>query len=217
MCIDSKALNKITIRYKFPLPHIDDLLDCLSSANCFSKIYLKSDYHKIRIREGDEWKTTFKNNEGLYEWLVMPFGLSNAHNTFMRLMNGVLKEFIGKFVIIYLDDILLYNQSKNEHLRHFMYVLEKLQQEKLFINLKKCSFLKTKLVHLGFFISKDGLKTYPENVRAIVDWPSPKNIFEVRSLHGLASFYGKFIKNFCKMSAPIVETIKKEKQPFWWT
>ena len=142
MSIDSTAINKIIIRYIFPLPWMDDIMDYLSGAAYFSKIHLKSGYHQIRIREGDEWKTTFKTNEGLYEWMVMPFRLSNVPSTFMRLMNEMLKEYIGKFVIVYLDDILIFSRTREEHLRHVRKVLEKLQQNKLLINLKSVLFCK---------------------------------------------------------------------------
>jgi hypothetical protein len=217
MCTDSRAINKITIRYRFPLPRMDDMMDCLSGAAYFTKIDLKSGYHQIRIREGDEWKTTFKTNEGLYEWLVMPFGLSNAPSTFMRLMNEMLKEFIGKFVIVYLDDILIFSRTKGEHLQHVRRVLEKLQQNKLLINLKKCTFLQKELVYLGFVVAENELKMDPEKIAAIINWPSPKSLFEVRSFHGLASFYRKFIRNFSEICAPMLDTIKKASQPFCWT
>ena len=135
----------------------------------------------------------------------------------MRLMNEVLKEFIGKFVIVYLDDILIYSQSKEEHIRHLKYVLQKLHKEKLLVNMKKCTFMKKELVYLGFVVSDEGLKMDLEKVKAITDWPTPRNVFEVRSFHGLASFYRKFIRNFSKINAPIIDTIKKDKHPFRWT
>jgi hypothetical protein len=143
MSTNSRDINKITIRYRFPLPRMDDLMDWLSRGNVFSKIYLKSGYDHIRMREGDEWNTTFKTNEGMYEWIVMPFGLMNETSTFVRLMNEVLKDLIGKFVILYLDDILIFSKTEEENLRHLTLVMRRLQQEKLLINMKKSSFMKT--------------------------------------------------------------------------
>ncbi|KAI0507969.1 hypothetical protein KFK09_014099 [Dendrobium nobile] len=215
MCVDSRAINKITIKYRFPMPRLDDLLDMLSGAKIFSKIDLRSGYHQIRIRPGDEWKIAFKTKEGLYEWLVMPFGLSNAPSTFMRTMNHVLRPFIGKFVVVYFDDILIYSIHPFEHLLHVKKILQTLREQKLYINLKKCTFMTSSLTFLGYIVSAEGIKVDPVKIEAIKSWPVPKNISEVRGFHGLASFYRRFIKNFSSVIAPITDCLKKG--IFRWT
>ena len=190
------------------MPRMDDIMDCLSEAEYFTKIDLKSLYHQIHIREGDEWKTAFKKKEGLYEWLVIPFGLTNALSTFMQVMNEVLKEFRGKFFIVYLDNILIFSKKLEDHMMHIHKVFEKLREEKFLINLKKCSFVKKELVYLGFVVLVEGLKMDPEKVNAILEWPTPRSVIEVRSFHGLASFYRKFIKGFSGICGPLIETME---------
>ncbi|XP_023633718.1 uncharacterized protein LOC111829263 [Capsella rubella] len=215
MCVDSRAINKITTRYRFPIPRLDDLLDQIGKSTIFSKIDLKSGYHQIRKRPGDEWKTAFKTREGLFEWLVMPFGLSNAPSTFMRVMNQALRPFIGKFVVVYFDDILIFSTSEDAHLEHLRAVLQVLRREQLYAGKQKCEFGATEVLFLGYVISDKGLAVDQAKVEAVRSWPVPRTVTKVRSFHGLASFYRRFVHHFSSIMAPITNCMKDG--TFTWT
>jgi hypothetical protein len=191
------------------------MLDELCGSTIFSKIDLRSGYHQIRMREGDEWKISFKTKFGLYEWLVMPFGLTNAPSTFMRLMNHVLRSFIGKFVVVYFDDILIYSKTLEEHDKHIKCVLTVLRKEKLYANVEKCSFCTEKVVFLGFVVSGQGVEVDEEKIKPIHEWLPPQNVSQVRSFLGLAGFYRRFVKDSSTIAAPMNELTKKE-TPFKW-
>src|SRR6516165_4706557 len=210
MCTDCRGVNKITVKYRYPIPRLDDMVDELHGSTVFTKIDLKSGYHQVRMKEGDEWKTAFKTKHGLYEWLVMPFGLTNAPSTFMRLMNHILRVYIGKFVVVYFDDILIYSKSFDEHLMHVSLVLEVLRNEQLYANIKKCSFCLDRVIFLGFVVSARGVEVDESKVKAIQEWPIPTSVSDVRSFHGLASFYRRFVKDFSTIAAPLTEVVKKE-------
>ncbi|KAI0495130.1 hypothetical protein KFK09_025277 [Dendrobium nobile] len=210
MCVDSRAVNKITVKFRFPMPRIEEMLEKLAGSKIFSKLDLRSGYHQIRIRPGDEWKTAFKTREGLYEWRVMPFGLCNAPATFMRLMNEVLKPFLNKICVAYFDDVLVFSSSLEEHVHHLELILEAFRKHKLFLNLTKCEFATDTVFFLGFKISTAGVCADPRKVEAIVGWPTPKSFTDIRSFHGLANFYRKFIKGFSVIMAPVTDILKQK-------
>ncbi|KAL5570666.1 hypothetical protein UlMin_027241 [Ulmus minor] len=190
MCIDYRELNKVTVKNRYPLPRIDDLFDQLKGATIFSKIDLRSGYHQLKIKEEDVPKSAFRTRYGHYEFLVMPFGLTNAPAAFMDLMNRVFKEFLDKFVIVFIDDILIYSKTKEEHEEHLRITLRTLEEHKLYAKFSKCEFWLDKVHFLGHVVSKDGVSVDPAKIEAVSKWPAPTNVTEIRSFLGLADIKG---------------------------
>lgn len=203
MCVDYRALNKATVKNRYALPRIDDLLDRMYKAKVFSKIDLLWGYHQVRVAPEDIPKTAFRTRYGHYEFTVLPFGLCNAPATFQRLMNDVLMPYLDDFCIVYLDDIAIYSASPEEHLVHLEKVLTKLREHKLVAKLSKCEFGVDSMEFLGHVVSGDGISMQEDKVKAIQEWPTPKNATEVLQFKGLAGFYRRFVKNFSKMAAPL--------------
>jgi hypothetical protein len=216
LCIDDRQLNKATIKNQYPLPRIDDLFDQMKGATVFSKIDLRSGYHQLRIKEDDIPKTAFKTRFGHYEFTVLPFGLTNAPGVFMSLMNGVFHEYLDKFVQVFIDDILIYSRTMEEHDEHLRLVLQCLREHNLYGKLSKCSFYQSRIHYLGHVISGEGIAVDPAKVEAIMEWPAPTNVTEVRSFMGLAGYYRRFVEGFSKIANPITELQKKNKK-FVWT
>ncbi|KAJ9513536.1 hypothetical protein QJQ45_006147 [Haematococcus lacustris] len=215
LCVDYRALNQLTIKNRYPLPRIDDLLDQLAGARVFSKIDLKSGYHQIRVAEADIHKTTFRTRYGHYEYTVMPFGLCNAPATFQRLMNDIFRPHLDQFVLVYLDDILIYSRSEAEHLEHLRTVLGLLRQHQLYANLSKCAFFLPSMDFLGHIISAAGIHPDPAKISAMVQWPVPRNLNDLRSFLGSANYYRRLIHHHAHLILPLTNLLKAE-TPWSW-
>ncbi|GJU29104.1 putative reverse transcriptase domain-containing protein [Tanacetum coccineum] len=215
MCIDYRELNKLTVKNRYPLPRIDDLFDQLQGSSVYSKIDLRSGYHQLRVREEDIPKTAFRTRYGHYEFQVMPFGLTNAPAVFMDLMNRVCKPYLDKFVIVFIDDILIYSKNKKEHEEHLKLILELLKKEELYAKFSKCEFWIPKVQFLGHVIDSEGIHVDPAKIESIKDWTSPKSPTEIRQFLGLAGYYRRFIEGFSKIAKPMTKLTQK-KVKFEW-
>ncbi|KAD3640145.1 hypothetical protein E3N88_29368 [Mikania micrantha] len=215
MCIDYRELNKLTIKNRYPLPRIDDLFDQLQGAQYFSKIDLRSGYHQLRVQDEDIPKMAFRTRYGHYEFMVMPFGLTNAPAVFMDLMNRVCKPYLDQFVIVFIDDILVYSKNKTEHEQHLRKILELLREKKLYAKFSKCEFWLREVKFLGHVVNSEGIHVDPAKIEAIKNWDTPKTPTEIRSFLGLAGYYRRFISNFSKIALPLTKLTQKS-EPFVW-
>jgi transposase InsO family protein len=213
---DYRALNNITVKNRYPLPLIDDLVHRLSGAKYFTKLDVRWGYNNIRIREGDEWKAAFRTNRGMFEPLVMFFGLCNSPATFQTMMNDILADLIDEgSVCVYLDDILIFTKTLEEHRRIVRRVLERLREHKLYLKAEKCEFLKTSIEYLGVIVSENRVEMDPVKVAGVAEWPQPKNRKEVQSFLGFVNFYRRFIADFSHHARPLFDLTKKD-TPFAW-
>jgi len=215
MCVDYRPLNEVTIKNKYPLPRIDILFDQLLRARYFSKIDLRLGYHQIKIRKEDIQKTAFSTRYGLYEFTVMSFGLTNAPAYFMYLMNSIFIEELDVFVIIFIDDILIYSKTQKDHARHIYVVLQKLREHRLYAKLINYEFWLEEVSFLGHILSKDGISMDPSKAQDVLVWKQSRNVHEIRSFLGLAGYYRWFIENFSKIAKPMTKLLKNRVKFEW--
>ena len=216
LVVNYKGLDKITEKFRYPLPLIPSLIDQLHSAKIFTKIDLRSAYNLLRIREGDEWKTAFRTKYGLFEYLVMPFGLANAPAYFQCFVNEIFADMLDKFVIIYLDDFLIYSEDPVSHRAHVRAVLQRLRENRLFAKLEKCEFSVPTVKFLGLKVSANGITSDEDQVKSIVEWPAPRSKKDIQKYLGVANYLRKFVLDFAKITTPLTRLLKKNVS-FLWT
>ena len=205
---DFRALNEITIRNKYPLPRADELFDKLAKAKYFSKIDLRTGFYQILIAEEDRHKTAFTTSQGLFEYNVLPMGLCNSPAIFMQLMNDTFREYLDKWVLVFLDDIIVYSQTLEEHEQHLRLVLKRLRDQRLYVKLSKSEFCKGEVEFLGHYVGREGIRVMEDKIQAIRDWPRPKNMKELRSFLGLAGYYRRFVKGYSSIALPISDLVR---------
>jgi len=213
--VDYRGLNAVTIPNRYPLPLMQELQDRVQGAQWFTKMDLKNGFNLIRIREGDEWKTAFQTRYGLYEFQVMPFGLTNAPSTFQDMMNHVLSNVLDVGIIAYMDDILMYAQTEEEHDRLVKEVLGRLQQNGLAVSPDKCVCKAKEVEFLGYMIGRNGIRMSTGKVEAVLGWKTPGSLTEVQSFLGFANFYRRFIKDYSRIARPLTELTKKTEKWAW--
>ena len=215
MCINYRGLNKLTKKNSYPMPRVDDLLDQLRRARLFSAIDLMQGYYQIRIKPKDCEKTAFRTPQRLYEFKVLPFGLANAPAVFQTLMNKIFSKQIGKSVLVYLDDILVYSKTLEDHLKHLREVFETLRTQKFFYRLHKCHFNDTKMKYLCHLISVDGVRPDPNKVEKVKEWLRPTTVQEVRAFLSLANSFQKFMQGYSQMVSPLTDLTGTKKAWNW--
>ena len=215
LCIDYRQLNSVTIKNRYPLSRIDDLFDQLRGARVYSKKDLRTGYHQLRVRETDISKTAFRTRYGHFKFMVMPFRLTNAPAAFMDLMHRVFQPYLDQFVVVFVDEILIYSQSEREHEYHLRIVLQLLRDHQLYSKFSKCEFWLTEVRFLGHVVSASCVLVDPEKVEAVMSWERPKSVFEIRSFLGLVGYSRRFIKNFSRLAAPMMRLTRMEVKFDW--
>lgn len=208
LCVDYRGLNAITVKNRYPLPLVSETLDQFARAKIFTKLDLKDAYHRLRIKKGDEWKTAFRTRYGHFEYQVMPFGLANAPATFQAYVNKALSDLLDTCVVVYLDDIVIYSQTREQHEEQVREVMSRLRTFSLYCKRSKCEFNVDTIEYLGFVIAPRGITMDPDRVKTIMEWPEPKSVKEVQAFLGFANFYRNFIHRFSKKSAALSELTK---------